>query len=602
MAAPYKLVPWALQPLVRVLIPFATGIVFPAGNVDLLLLSSWLIFLIAIPFVYWKSRSYTARRLRSIILLLSLFLTGTFISLTNAPRKHAHYYDEISAGPGFWLARILAEPVCNDTITRCNIQLLARREGNTWLKTRSFIRARLTGNEHLQTGDLILFNGKFSTPLSAAYPGAFDLAGWLQKQGIYSMLFLNSRSYVVIPQEEFNIRRSLVSFRSNLVSRLAESGMEGNELAVASALILGARSEIDKEVMADYSGSGIIHILSVSGLHVGIIYAVIILLLKRIRFLNRTLGGTIISIVALWTYAALTGLSPSVVRAAVMYSFIGVAALSGRRISPFNSLAGSALLMLIADPWCWKQLGFQLSFAALWGIFSFQPLLKKIEQIHSRILRYILLSVGVSSAAQLSTAALGFFYYGTFPVYFFIANLVAIPLSTVLTYLGIVAIVLTGIPWLGTACVWLFDKGIALLNNFAALVAHLPGASFNSFYISLPVLLSLLATLICLSLLIQHFSKNRVYAFLTAVLISSGCAFRDTMSHCNMREVVTINDKELKHIISVRGGKCQHIIFGDTAGLGNAVEELPSGFRSTRGIKTCNDHIVFVPQRSDFRP
>jgi competence protein ComEC len=214
-------------------------------------------------------------------------------------------------------------------------------------------------------------------------------------------------------------------------------------------------------------------------------------------------------------------MSASVIRAACMLSMVIIGKGFKRKIPPFNLLLGSASVLIVIDPAIILDIGFQLSFCAVFGILAANPILNLIKQISYRLLRLILVSSTISLAAQAATLPVSFFYFGRFPVYFLLSNLLAIPLASVISYLGFAAIIFQSIPFLGDVLIWFTLKGIGLLIAFSRLVASLPNASISFQTLELSTCI-LLGYLIIMILLYSYFSLSfAIKSGLTILILCS---------------------------------------------------------------------------------
>ena len=253
---------------------------------------------------------------------------------------------------------------------------------------------------------------------------------------------------------------------------------------IALALLLGQKESLDKEIRQAYSETGTLHILAVSGLHVGIIYSLLLLplsVLKQGHFLRK--WYLVLVVVLIWVYAAMTGFSPSVIRASAMFSLFTAGQMRKRRPSVWNILAFSALLMLCMDPDVLFDLGFQLSYLAVAGIVGLQPLILRLWQPKHRVLEYIWQMASVTLAAQLVTMPLTLYYFHTFPSYFLLANLLVVPLSYVILCVGVPFLLLAWIPWLGGLLGWVMDLLLWVQNELTYVVQALPGGTINGLFI-----------------------------------------------------------------------------------------------------------------------
>jgi ComEC/Rec2-related protein len=311
-------------------------------------------------------------------------------------------------------------------------------------------------------------------------PDEFDYASFLNSKGVSSIIRVDSSHIFNFSHNKFSFQRLAFHWRSYILKRFHDDVLNSDEKQVASALLLGDRSEMNPELLKDYSSGGIIHILAVSGLHVGLIYQLCIWIFKYFKFLNRNRLDMLLIILILWFYAAMTGFSSSVNRAVCMFTLLSIADFLNRRVSPFNILSSAAFLLLLINPKSIFDMGFQLSFAAVWGILSARPILERLKSLGNKFSSLILTPIIISIVAQIATAPFTLFAFGTFPTWFLPANLFAVPLSTLLTYLGIVALAFSNVPFLGMGLMTLFSFGIRLLNYWAQFISTLPYAQISN--------------------------------------------------------------------------------------------------------------------------
>jgi len=291
----------------------------------------------------------------------------------------------------------------------------------------------------IKYGDLIFFKEYPVEVKPPSNPSQFDYKRWLGFNNIYDQVFLDKGAWKLLLHDQGNpLFAFSFSLRDKLLGIFSTNKISGQEYAVLSALILGCSDEIDQEVISAYAASGALHVLSVSGLHVGIIYVAINFILSFLDRRRKTkLLKSILIILFLWFYALLTGLSPSVLRSATMLSFIIVGSLKRPYTQLYNTLAASAFFLLCIDPFLIMQVGFQLSYMAVLGIILlYQPILSWFDP-PGWLLRQVWSITAVSLAAQIATFPLGLLYFHQFPVYFLLSNMVVIPISTVIIYGGI---------------------------------------------------------------------------------------------------------------------------------------------------------------------
>ena len=264
--------------------------------------------------------------------------------------------------------------------------------------------------------------------------------------------------------------------RAKLLDRLSESGVDGSAYAVVAAMALGDKSQLTTELRDAYAISGASHILALSGLHLGIIYTLLSLLLSRRRW---QMVSQIVIILSIWLFVFLVGLSASVVRSAVMVSIYALLSLGHRDKLSVNTLAFAAIVMLLFNPMSLFDVGFQLSFMAVLAILLFYPLFESVWSqpflFDRRLFKWLWTMLAVSCAAQIGVAPLIAYYFGRFSCYFLLANLIVVPAATLILYLSLLVLL---IPSLAYLLIYIVDA----LNQLLSWIAMLPGASIEGLH------------------------------------------------------------------------------------------------------------------------
>ena len=292
--------------------------------------------------------------------------------------------------------------------------------------------------------------------------------------------------------------------RAKLLDRLSESGVDGSVYAVVAAMTLGDKSQLTKELRDTYAVSGASHILALSGLHLGIIYTLLSLLLSRRRW---QVISQVVIIVCIWLFVFLVGMSASVVRSAVMITVYALLSLGHRDKMSVNTLAFAAIVMLLFNPKSLFDVGFQLSFMAVLAILLFYPLFESVWSqqflFGHRLFRWLWTTLAVSCAAQIGVAPLIAYYYGRFSCYFLLTNLVVVPAATLILYLSLLVLL---IPSLAYLLIYIVDA----LNQLLLWITMLPGASIEGLH---PTLLQVWMTYVIIGavygLLIRRTSPTR---------------------------------------------------------------------------------------------
>ena len=292
--------------------------------------------------------------------------------------------------------------------------------------------------------------------------------------------------------------------RAKLLDRLSESGVDGSVYAVVAAMTLGDKSQLTKELRDTYAVSGASHILALSGLHLGIIYTLLSLLLSRRRW---QVISQVVIIVCIWLFVFLVGMSASVVRSAVMITVYALLSLGHRDKMSVNTLAFAAIVMLLFNPKSLFDVGFQLSFMAVLAILLFYSLFESVWSqqflFGHRLFRWLWTTLAVSCAAQIGVAPLIAYYFGRFSNYFLLTNLMVVPAATLILYLSLLVLL---IPSLAYLLIYIVDA----LNQLLLWITMLPGASIEGLH---PTLLQVWMTYVIIGavygLLIRRTSPTR---------------------------------------------------------------------------------------------
>ena len=353
-----------------------------------------------------------------------------------------------------------------------------------------------------------------SSPITPPFnPGEFDFRGWLALKNIHLQTFTESSKTLKTSQNCGNpILAYALSLRKRQIEIYRKLVKNNEAFAVASTLILGYRADLGSDTLASYSKTGTIHALSVSGMHVAIIYVVLNWLLS---FMDRSKGLKIIKILTIclliWFYSLLTGFSSSVLRSAIMLTVYILAKTFNKHTNSYNILAFTAFCLLIYNPYLIWDVGFQLSFLAVLGLIYLHPKIYKWLYFKQKWADWIWSSVSLSLAAQITTFPFSIYYFHQFPLYFIGSNLfILIPL-TLLMYLGI-SILLFKLYCLAPIFEWL----IMFMNNGLTWIANLPFSGINQIWLdSIQLLLLVLALGIGLIALVNYHKR----LLLTSILL-----------------------------------------------------------------------------------
>ena len=351
--------------------------------------------------------------------------------------------------------------------------------------------------EHtLQLCDRYLINGKILRPTDNGLEG-FDYGKYLARNGLCGVAYLGSNNikYLSTEQPRGFIQRSYL-LRDKLIYQLESIGLKGSQLAIISAITLGEKGLLSNDVKDTFSAAGVSHILVVSGMHVGFIFLIITWLISIISH-HRKWIVVVLGLIVLWSYAFLTGLAPSVVRATFMFSMMLLFRVMGEKYRVKHALCLSATILILINPNVLFNVGFQLSYLAVCGIVYFYPLFyKRISTFKSRPLRWILSSIAVTVSAQILTLPIVVYQFNQLPIYFIISNLFVTVFAPFLFLGGIGLLGLSYVPYISIVAGWLMSHFVGLFEAIINLIVAIP-FSTTKVYISLFEVIILYFVILC---------------------------------------------------------------------------------------------------------
>lgn len=335
----------------------------------------------------------------------------------------------------------------------------------------------------LKAGDQIVFKSEPNAIPPPLNPGVFDFRAYSARRGIHHQVFLRTAAEWRIAKSSRNGIYARAQGWRQAWFKTFQDHLTGDELAVAAALVIGQRDLITEEVKSAYTDTGAVHVLAVSGLHVGIIFMILTFFLERVLRLDQTKAGRIavilISVICIWAFALISGLSASVQRAAIMFSLLAVGRIAFRKIHVFNTLSVAALGMLIYQPSQLFHVGFQLSFMAIIGIVAFTNYLNRLVYLPGLVTRKAWSAVAASTGAQLGTLPLSLLYFKQFPAYFMISGTLVIVFAFATMFLGLLHGFTAGVlkvSVLADGTGWLLSFVVELQNALIFFFRKLPGA------------------------------------------------------------------------------------------------------------------------------
>ena len=449
---------------------------------------------------------------------ITFFLTGMILVYENDATNHTNYFEKHLKNtsevilaidkvlkPGNYHQKYVADVVQVDTKKTIGHVLLNIEKDSTLLL--------------FHPGDLVFLKNKFQDIKSSLNPHQFNYKNYLAKQGIHQQVYATKKELLLLDQTSTSFLGFIGALRLKIQQSLQQYDFSEDELAVMNALLLGQRQEISKELSDNYSKAGAIHILAVSGLHVGIILLILSFLLKPLERVNKgKLIKLVLVILFLWFFAVLAGMSASVTRAVTMFSAIALGKFFNKRNAVEHSLIFSMFIILLWKPLFLFDVGFQLSYTAVFGIIWVQPVLYQLWKSNFFIVDKGWQLITVSVAAQLGVLPISLFYFHQFPGLFFISNLIIIPFLGVILGLGLVVLVLSYMSILPLFLEGFYGDVISILNKVVAFVARQEKFLFSEISFSVIKMIFFYLFIILGFQLFLKFNTKRCFLFLGSIL------------------------------------------------------------------------------------
>lgn len=325
----------------------------------------------------------------------------------------------------------------------------------------------------LQVDDVILALGDLKAIDEPKNPYGFNYKAYLKNRQISHQLYLKAFQYIKLENGKTTLLGTSAKIRGYINKKLIIQGIQGDELAVINALLLGQRNTISSELMQHYVGAGAIHILAVSGLHIGIILLLLSFIFSPLKHIKHGKNlSLLLIIICLWSYAFLAGLSASVVRAVTMFTALTIGIFSNRQSNIYNNLVISIFFLLLINPNYLFEVGFQMSYLAVFFIVWLQPMLEKMWKPKFWMLDKLWKLLTVSFAAQIGVLPLSLYYFHQFPGLFFLSNLIIIPFLGAILILGILTILFALVGLMSVELGYIYVLIIRQLNGVVSWISN----------------------------------------------------------------------------------------------------------------------------------
>jgi len=474
----------------------------------------------------------------------SVFLGAIYFHIND------YRFQSVTETSEVYIVRVTESKTVGFDTQQLKVKVLCTENKGKLVKTGFDLILSVSGAEMTYAADDVLAVSAQLEPIeNKQNPGEFDAEWYYLTKGIRHRAFVNAFDVEKVKFEP-TIGGTFVRWREYLSELMAEH-LDGDFLGVAQALLLGDKDNLTDDVMRSFSNTGAMHVLAVSGLHVGLILIVLNAILSKFsRFVPKR-NALLFSILLIWVYGFVTGASPAVMRAVFMFSVVAIGDLSGRKSSGTISLCISAIVLSAIDPWVMFDIGFQLSFLAMLGVFLLYPKIKGLIVVKSKYLLWFWDGNAVGLAATAFTTPLTLFYFYQFPNYFLLANVGVMVFGFLVLLAGIIFLASSPIPVISSLVAILFCFTILGLLLWVGWVEKLPGSVSGGFHLSLPELIIGLSLVMCFALTKTRKLNNYLWFGVAALVMFVSF---NRMKEMEKQQVIFLNSNELVMVIKTNTG------------------------------------------------
>ena len=548
---------WFKYPFIRLLMPFALGIWLAFSYLDLsekevtIALVAVVFLGVALFVIHSVVKDYKYRWVFGVVLNLHLIIIGiAVVHIRN---------DDLDENCDVWVARLAECPTEKEKSVKVMLKMQSEQGS---------VMAYFEKNERslgLKYGDVIVFHEPPKLVEPPMNPEQFDYRKYLLRKGVTRQVYLKNDSWERLDENRANpVYAYAYRLRDYLLETMLNLGISGDEYAVASAILLGYDDTLPTELRRKYVTAGSMHILCVSGMHVGVIFMVFSYMLgfldKRKRWQNIFRQSLLLLLI--WFYAMLAGLAPSILRSTIMLSFVVVGDMIKRSGVLLNSLAASAFLLLCIEPANLFNVGFLLSYCAVVGIVVLHRPIYNLFYTRFKLLDKIWELTSVTLAAQIATAPFSVYYFHQFPTYFWLSNLFMGPISTVVITGGMLMLLICFIPYINIGVAFCVKWIIFAMNYIVSRVENLPLSMIKGLYINDLEFMCLIVALLFLMMVLEHKKKQLLFGILFVLLVfNASQLYRSVVQSAQMSFTVYSMNKNTA-IDFVCGDR--HVMFCDS--------------------------------------
>ncbi len=423
---------------------------------------------------------------QGIFLQLVFIALGAFLTYVKDVKNHEDWIGYSSGTPAL-LLQLREDGAQKTNSIKAEADVIAIKDSNGYKAASGRLIiyfAAGTENSTIHYGQQLLIKKPLQKIKNSGNPGAFDYERYAGFHQIYHSTYLTASDYQLLPgRAGSSFKKMLLGCKEKVLSVIARYiPGDDNVRGIAEALLIGEKQHLDIDLVEAYSQSGVVHLIAISGMHLGIVYGMIVLLFMLFPRWKHSTVKVVITLLILWLFALATGGSPSVVRSALMFSMMIIGKQFFKSPSVYNNLAASAFILLCINPWYLWDVGFQLSYLAVTSIVWLQDPIYRLLYFKNKMVDAVWKLATVSIAAQIIVFPITVYYFHQFPSLFIITNLLAFPLMFIILNAGIILLLLSWWP----AVASIIGKGIyyciSLMNKIVQTISSNPIAVADNLY------------------------------------------------------------------------------------------------------------------------
>jgi len=513
-------------PLIKILIPFIVGILlldnYPL-TINPFIIGLLGLFLIIVLGIFWFKFSYKNKIYRGIGYIFAIFLIG--YSYSNFYKNSLFNLPENAKTDTLnYIAIINEPPTIKEKSVKLNCKII-EFENEKWTKVNDekciIYISKDSISEQLKYGDKILFHTQLKEISSPQNPNEFNYKKFLEAKGVRFQSYIEKQRWKQIDSNCGNIVLAFAyKIRNEFLEIFKKYDIADTEYGVLAAILLGYDEKLDPELSKHYSGAGVTHVLCVSGMHVGVIYMILNFFLKVLDKNRKTKYlKSFILLLFIWIYASITGLSPSVQRAATMFTFVALGNNLKFKTDTYSSLLASLMFLIITNPFIILNLGLQLSYLAVFGIVWLQKPIANLWIPKYKVTNWGWQLISVSIAAQIITTPISIFYFHQFPNYFILSNLFVVIVSSFVIYSGVAVLITSFWFELSNLLSQVMIILIKIMNYITQFVNDMPGSKTQNIDIDIIGMLLIYFAIFSILISLIYKLKKNVYVAIISIII-----------------------------------------------------------------------------------